>query len=112
MLKGENRLKKKSDFDAVLRGKKRFGAKALYLKTGPNHADSSRIGFMLSKKVSKSAAARNRIRRIIREEVRGRISEMRQGGDIVFVGLPGLEKLSAEEIRNMVLKLLKEASIL
>ena len=112
MLAAENRLSKKNDFDAVMQGKQRFGTKVLYMKARPNKRDASRMGIMISKKVAKSAVARNRMRRVIREEIGEHLKDMRRGCDMVFVALPGLEKLSAPEIREMVAKLIKEARTL
>ncbi|HEB13680.1 MAG TPA: ribonuclease P protein component [candidate division CPR3 bacterium] len=112
MLAAQNRLSKKTDFDAVLRGRARFTSKALYMKARPNKREVSRIGIMISKKVAKSAVTRNRIRRIIREEIGERIGDTRRECDMVFVGLPGLEKLSATEIRETTAKLIKEARVL
>ena len=112
MLAAGNRLSKKTDFDAVLRARARFTSTTLYMKARPNKREASRIGIMISKKVSKSAVRRNRIRRVIREEVAERIGEQRRECDMVFVGLPGLEKLSAPEIRETVAKLIKEARVL
>ena len=112
MLAAENRLSKKNDFDAVMQGRSRFGTKILYMKARPNRRDASRMGIMISKKVAKSAVARNRMRRVIREEIGEHLGDMRRGCDMVFVGLPGLEKLSSSEIRETVAKLIKQASTL
>ena len=112
MLGKESRLTKKTDFDAVLQGRARFGTKVLYMKARLNKRDASRIGIMISKKVAKSAVVRNRIRRVIRDEVKGYLKDAGKGCDMVFVGLPGLEKLSTPEIRERVTKLIKEARVL
>ena len=112
MLAAENRLSRRNDFDAVMQGKQRFGTRVLYMKARPNRRDASRIGIMISKKVAKSAVTRNRIRRVMREEIGEHLKDMKRECDMVFVGLPGLEKLSSTEIRDKVVKLIKEARIL
>ena len=63
MLKKINRLKKKKDFEKVLRGGKGFKEDFLLFKTIKNNLKTSRFGFIISQKVSKKATVRNKLKR-------------------------------------------------
>ncbi|GAI32984.1 unnamed protein product, partial [marine sediment metagenome] len=62
MLNKRNRLKKKKDFDKVFKQGQGFKQDFLYLKIRKNNLKSSRFGFVVSKKFSKKAVIRNKIK--------------------------------------------------
>jgi len=63
-------LKKKKDFDRAYKGKTIAG-KLIFLKIQKNNLDVSRFGFVVSSKISKRAVIRNRIKRRLKEIVKG-----------------------------------------
>ncbi|MEI6581670.1 MAG: ribonuclease P protein component [bacterium] len=63
MLKRTNRLRKNSDFQRLYKSGKRFSTPNLALYYMPSNFDYSQVGFVVSKKVSKSAVIRNSLRR-------------------------------------------------
>ncbi|MEX1123558.1 MAG: ribonuclease P protein component [Patescibacteria group bacterium] len=69
MLKSINRLKKDTDFQAVWRSGKRTACGDLAILVMPNSTNQSRCGVVVSKKISRNAVNRNRIRRIILSEL-------------------------------------------
>lgn len=86
MLAKENRLTARADFENL-----RQNGKFL---TTPYFSFSfikrethlpSRFGFIVSKKISKSAVVRNRVKRILREIVRKNINSVKEGWDAVFL---------------------------
>lgn len=58
------------DFAALRRGSKRLGAQFFHCEFRLNDLDGARLGMAVSKRVSKRAVDRNRIRRQIRESFR------------------------------------------
>ncbi|NDJ18665.1 ribonuclease P protein component [Myxacorys almedinensis] len=81
-----HRLKHRRDFDAVYRHGLRcssrcFTVRALRLK---GELAPSRIGISISKKVSKSAVVRNRIKRQIRAGLRQLLPRLAPGWDVVI----------------------------
>ena len=63
MLSKVNRLKKRKDFKKVFEEGRGFKEGPLYLKIKESNLAHSRFGFTISKKVSKKAVIRNRIKR-------------------------------------------------
>ena len=59
----------------------------------PNQLAFPRLGLAISRKAAKSAVARNRIKRIVRNSFRQRQQDLR-GIDIVVIGRIGLETCS------------------
>ena len=56
----------------------------------------TRMGFVVSKKVDKSAVKRNRIKRLIRESFR--IKKVLKSADYVVMAKPGVNKLNNQQI--------------
>ena len=81
------RLKKRRDFLAAQKGRK-AARRAFVLEAREREDDgASRFGFTVSKRVSKSAVERNRIRRRLKEAVRLAPAEAASPGhDYVLVG--------------------------
>jgi len=85
MLGSKNRLTSESDISEVKRKAKRFNSKNFILLHLNNNKDSVRFGFLVSKKVSKLAVKRNRLKRQFREAVKLVLSDMRPGFDYLFI---------------------------
>lgn len=83
------------------------------LKYAPNpHRSSYRLAVVVSKKVSKSAVVRNRIRRRIYEAFRRRESEFKGPHDmIVTVFGEQMAAMSSEDLEKIMSKLLHEANV-
>lgn len=111
MLPKENCLKKRKDFERIFKSGKGFKEDLLFLKLLNNNLESSRIGFIVSQKVSKKAVVRNKIKRELREIVRPELKKIKKGIDIALVVLPGLEKKSFQEIKEVVNEIFKKAKI-
>lgn len=109
MLSKINRIKKKKDFEAIFKKGKSFKNGFLMLKVLPNSLGINRFAFIISLKVSKSAVVRNKIRRRISEVVRLQLDSFKDSSDNVFVALPGLNKKSFQETKELAEQLLKKA---
>jgi ribonuclease P protein component len=72
MLKKEYRLKKRSAFNATYKTKTTFYKDGITVFCGKEKTEgyTTKIGFVVSKKVHKRAVKRNRMRRLMRESIR------------------------------------------
>lgn len=106
MLPKASRIKKKNDFDAVFQKGKSFKTSLLVLKIVKNGLKHNRFGFIVSKKVSKKAVVRNKIRRRLAKISSEAPKNKEMGSDFVFIALPGIEKKDFSEIKDSAGKLL------
>ncbi len=111
MLLKKNRLKKKKDFERVLKQGSGFKENFLFLKVAKNGSEISKFGFIVSRKVSQRANERNKLKRRMRELLKSRMSRIEKGVDVVFVAQPGLQEKSFEELEKIVEKLLQRSGI-
>ena len=124
MLPKENRLKKEKDFERVFKTGKGYKEDFLFLKIVKNDLKTSRFGFVVSKKFSKKAIVRNKIKRQLRELIKLKLSKIRKGIDGIILIIPGSENkpltLSGKkakgkdfwELEEIINKLFKKAGIL
>jgi ribonuclease P protein component len=101
-------LKGKRKIDEVLKkGKKKqsdnFGVFHLDRKT----SDLPKFVFVISKKISKLAVNRNRVKRAMSESVRRNIKIVPKGMEFVFLAKKSIVKRSTEEIMKEVFDFLK-----
>lgn len=99
MLKKENRIRHKKDFDQVFKQGSSFYCKTLGVKVLKTDLDHSRLGLVVSTKVSKKAVVRNRIKRTLRDFFQKELNSI-SNKDIIIITLPGIEKLQKEEINK------------
>ncbi len=111
MLPKEYRLKRKKDFEKVLRKGKLLAKNFLTLKTVKNNLKTIRIGVVVSRKVSKKAVLRNKTKRRLREAARANIKKIKPGYDLIFFTKKGIEKESFSEIKKEVEKLIAQAKL-
>jgi ribonuclease P protein component len=111
MLQKINRLKKEKDFRKVLRSKNSQKEDFLLLKWVQNSSARSRIGISVSKKISKKATQRNKIKRQLAALSRLNLPKIKIGLDIFLTALPGLETKNFSEIDLMYNKLFIRAGI-
>jgi ribonuclease P protein component len=106
-----HRLKKKKDFERVFKKGKGKREGFLFLKFIENERNISRVGFVVSKKISKKATLRNRIKRKLREATRMLLPEIKPGFDIVIVAKKGIENLNFWETKENLEKLFKKSNL-
>ncbi len=85
MLPPENRIKKKNDFSVILEKGETVHSELMVVKFLKNDFEKTRFGFIVSRKVSPRAVSRNRVRRILREQIRLRLPEIKKGLDVVII---------------------------
>lgn len=105
------RLKGK-EFEKTLKEGKSFREDFLILKKRKNNLSQIRIGFLISKKLSKKAIQRNKIKRRLRELIRKKLGKIQEDQDIIFIALPGLEKRDFRELGNIIDKIFLKANLI
>jgi ribonuclease P protein component len=78
------RLRKNREFRQVRQQGRSITSRLLTLTWTPNDVARLRIGFIVSKHISKHAVTRNRIKRLLSEAIRPALSELPSGWDIVL----------------------------
>ena len=95
----ELRLRLAGDFAALRTSSGRLGGRCFHVRYQPNGLGHARLGLAISKRVSKRAVERNRLKRLLRESFR-RIRDQLPPVDVVVMardvaaGLPGAELLA------------------
>ena len=112
MLPKANRLTRKKDFGTVFKKGKNFKEDFLILRIVSTKRKENRFGIIVSQKISKKATVRNKIKRKIRAIIKPVMPGIKQGEDIVFVALPGLEVKDFREIEKTINKLFKKAELI
>ncbi|TAL73746.1 MAG: ribonuclease P protein component [Rhodanobacter sp.] len=96
------RLRQASEFQALRTSSGRLGGRCFHLRYRPNGLPHARLGLAISKRVSKLAVERNRLKRLLRESFR-RVRAGLPAVDIVVMarneaaGRPGAELLADAE---------------
>ena len=114
MLKQENRLKSKRAYSATYNNKNIVSNDLIVLYAGKIKTDKNcptRVGFVVSKKVHKRAVKRNKIKRLIRENVRlmllnNELDELNNYQSLIFMAKEDILDKNFKEIRNTILILM------
>ncbi len=111
MLPKKHRLKKKKEFERVFKEGKAAKKDFLFIKFIKNDLDATRFGFVVSKKISKKAVVRNKVKRRLREAAREMLSDIKPGYDVVVVAQKGIENLDFFQIKDNLKQLLKKIDL-
>jgi len=108
MLKSENRLKKRKEFNYIYRKGESFGNKyvALFCSNTPKRV--KKVGFSVSKKIG-NAYVRNKLKRQMRAIIRELIPIMQENIAYIFVAKVGIETLSFMELKDCLLNALSKS---
>jgi len=107
-----NRLSRQKDFDAIFSGGATFQDRSMILKLVPSGLTISRFGIVVSKKVSKKAVARNRLRRQLSEIIRYNQKKIKPGFDVILIPKPGPAEFPFGELETGVNNLFLKAGLL
>ncbi len=105
MLAKENRLKKRKEFEAIFERGKTIKGKNIIVKYLENRTGETKVGIIVSKKVSKKAVERNKIKRRLREAIRR--TDLKRGLSIIIIALPTIKDVPYVEIEKDVKKTLE-----
>lgn len=111
MLPLKNRLRKTKDFEKVFKQGFFVSDKFIAFKVTPNGLSTSRIGFIVSTKISKKAVVRNKIKRRLRAIFTAYLPAMKAGFDIAVMVKPEIISADFDEIENMVKVLLGKGKL-
>ena len=98
----ESRLRRPGEFAALRNSSGRAGGRCFHLRYRDNELGGARLGLAISKRVSKRAVERNRIKRLVRESFR-RVRHRLPAIDLMVMareqaaGVPGPELLGELE---------------
>ena len=112
MLPKNNRLAAKGDFARLFSKGRAAGGKFMVLKSVPNKREMTRMGFVVSTKVSKRAVVRNQIRRRLREAVRLMLPRVVGGYDAALIVKKGAEAADFQALAAEVNSLMVKAKLL
>lgn len=108
MLKKENRLAKTKDIQATIKSGRVFFNPNINLKFFSKPNTKARLTVVVGTKVFKKATQRNRVKRILREEIKKNILFLPSGDYMVFVK-PKAGKVSEEELIKSLKIVLEQA---
>lgn len=114
MISRNNRFHGRASIQRLYKNGKmvRFGVLSMRFAQNPRR-DQYRLAVVVSRKVSKSAVVRNRIRRRIYENVRILSSSLAAPYDLLIIAYDeSLADMSAERLRIDVVKLLNKAEVI
>lgn len=114
MLPKENRLRLKKAFERIFNDGKWGGSGSISLKYKEMEGEEPKIGFMVGKKVSKSAVKRNKIKRQMREVIRLLIKSGKFTGksDVIVIAKPEARLLSYERLSDDIQSALRRARLI
>jgi ribonuclease P protein component len=93
-LKRALRLRKNKDYQRVRQHGRKTASRLLVLMCAPNNLATVRVGFVVSKRISKQAVERNYVKRLLSEAIRPLLLDIPGGWDIVvsvkqtIIGVP------------------------
>jgi ribonuclease P protein component len=111
-LKRAVRLRKSGDFQQVRQQGRSISSRLLVLAWSPNDVARLRIGFIVSKRISKRAVERNRLKRLLGEAVRVFLPALPPGVDIVLSVRAAASTADVHVLESDIHALLQRAKLL
>lgn len=112
MLPRIHRLTQNSDFDRLKKNSKLFHGTFVSLTFYDRKDESpTRFGFVISKKISKKAVVRNKIKRILSLQIEQYLNNLVLGYDVAFLSKPAIVEAELDNIQKEVTSLLTKAGI-
>lgn len=105
-------LKTQKDFDRVFFQKHSFGNRHFTLLYCQNGLNNNRIGIIISKKISKKAVCRNKLRRQIKEIFRQHQDLIQSGLDLIIIPKKRCLQDSYSELQRSFIHLFYKQSLL
>lgn len=112
MLPKPNRLKKKKDFDQVHQRGRFYRGRFAAIKVLKNDLPETRIGIIVSTKVSKKAVVRNQVKRRIRAVILEFMENLEAGYDVVVLVRPEIATKDYQEIKLAIRNLFQDAKLI
>ena len=112
MLSRKYRLKERQTFQQIYRRGPQTGCGGFNIHTLANHLEYNRLGVVVSTKISKKAAVRNRIRRRLHGFIDELWQELKPGQDLIITVRGDISTISANELRAQLEGCLKKLGLL
>lgn len=106
------RLRKRSDFQRVRQQGRVLTSRLLILAWIPNEQTTMRVGFVVSKRISKRAVDRNYIKRLLGEVMRGYAPKLTGGWDLVLSARHPILQADLPLLKQEIQSLLSRARLL
>jgi len=106
------RLHKSSEFQRVRQQGRSVTSRLLILAWIPNDVGRLRVGFVVSKRISKRAVERNYIKRLLSEAIRPEIPKLSGGWDIVLSARNQITTADLRALEQDIVNLLHRARLL
>ena len=103
-------LRRRADFEAIGRNGRARATPQLVLRSMGTDRAESRIGLSTPKSLG-GAVDRNRVRRRLRELLRGRLGRIGPGWDLLLIARPGASRASQAELGVALDALLRQSEI-
>lgn len=112
MIAKKFRFGKKADFDKVFNSQNKFYSNNFVLRYCKTKNLNNRFSIVVSKKISKKAVVRNKIRRRIYEVLRLNLEKMNIPYDIILLVKRGVVDMEYPDIEKEILYILKKSKLL
>ncbi len=100
MLPRLNRLTKRKDFEEMHRQGQTTRGQLMILRLKKNNFSHCRAGIIVSKKVSKKATQRNKIKRRMRQIIRKEVISLCDGYDFIIILKPNASSAGYKELED------------
>lgn len=110
MLKRNNRLKKRYQFNYVYKSGEHFSGEHVVLYFVSSKTKSVKIGFAVTKKVG-HAVVRNKVRRRLREIMQKHLPFIKQNYNIIVVAKDTITSATFQDLSSEIEKLIKKAKL-
>ena len=107
-----NSLKKENDFKKVFKQGQVFGNRTFVMYFLKNRSPVNRLGIIVSKKISKKAVVRNKIRRQIKEAYRLNEEKISHGYDVILIAREVIKTTDYHKIEKSLLHLFYKKNLL
>jgi ribonuclease P protein component len=111
MLVKQNRIRLNKDFDHIFKVGQSFYGKFFGIKASPSVFLETRLGVMVSTKVSKIAPKRNKLKRQVKSIIKLELDKFKSPVDLVVITLPSALGVQFEDLKKDLLGLLKRLRI-
>lgn len=106
------RLRKNSDFQRVRQQGRSVASRLLIVAWTPNTVSHIRVGFVVSKRISKRAVRRNYSKRLLSEAIRSYLPELSGSWDVVITARSPIVDAHLRDITQDIGILLRRARLL
>jgi ribonuclease P protein component len=106
------RLRKSGEFQRVRQQGRSISSRLLILAWASNDVAQPRIGFVISKRISRHAVDRNRLKRLLGEAIRPLLPGLAPGWDLVFSARRDLLTADLHLLEQDIPALLRRARLL